>query len=104
MNKTSQDMIHALYGLAVLTEHPAVHFLFPCPLLTQHRLSVRLYVGLFVGLLRFYPSILFHSFVSTIAHRSVSVRPSQEIKVLYPLMRPELYRTTLFKQAKGVLL
>ncbi|KAG2443614.1 hypothetical protein HXX76_001965 [Chlamydomonas incerta] len=27
-----------------------------------------------------------------------------ETKVLYPLLRPELYRTTLWKQAKGVLL
>jgi hypothetical protein len=27
-----------------------------------------------------------------------------EQKVLYPLLNPELYRTTLFKQARGVLL
>ncbi|KXZ47290.1 hypothetical protein GPECTOR_36g17 [Gonium pectorale] len=33
-----------------------------------------------------------------------SLELNEETKVLYPLTRPELYRTTLWKQAKGVLL
>ncbi|GLC35438.1 hypothetical protein PLESTB_000207100 [Pleodorina starrii] len=33
-----------------------------------------------------------------------SIVADLETKVLYPLMRPELYRTTLWKQTKGVLL
>ncbi len=30
--------------------------------------------------------------------------PPQETKVLYPMLRPELYCTTLWRQTKGVLL